>query len=244
MKNDDVILKVGDFMYDKHAKSQRDYISQEIRLLGRLVKSLRNILEMPTGFLKDFLKPKHFDSLVEAARDLAMKEETEDSIVLKKYSVALKCGPSLNKCCVVLKGIARRNSDDQGEKEAKRLQNLIEDEWSSKVTSVALRSRKEKKRNEVILLPTPADLMKLKTHLDNEIKVAYETLKAQNDNSECYQKLQKAILCRMIMFNRRRSGEASKIRLKDYLMRPDWRQSVNAEIYQSLGALEKQLVQR
>ena len=244
IKKDDIIMRVGNFMYDKHAKSQRDYMSQELRLLGRLVKALREEFKNPTGHLKDFLRPKNFDGIVEAAKSLSMKEETEDSIVLKKYSVALKCGPSLNKCCIIMKGIARRASDEESEKEAQRLQDLISDEWSGKITSVALRSRKELKRNEVILLPIPADLMKLKHHIDNEIKLAYEKLKDQNDCSEWFQKLQAAILCRIIMFNRRRSGETSKILLKDYLLRPNWRQSVNDEIYQSLGSLEKELIKR
>lgn len=244
IKKDDVIMRVGDFMYDKHAKGQRDYISQEIRLLGRLVEALRDEFKIPEGYLKDFLCPKNFDGIVESARKLSLKEETEDSLVLKKYSVALKCGPSLNKCCIILKGMARRRSNEEDEKEAKRLEDLIRDEWAAKVTSVALRSRKEIKRNEVVLLPTPDDLAKLKNHIDKEISVSYDTLKENNENSDQYQKLQAAILCRIIMFNRRRSGETSKILLKDYVMRPDWHQSINDEIYQSLGSIEKQLIKR
>ena len=220
------------------------HISQELRLLGRLVLALREIFKTNNGYLKDFLRPRNFDGIVEAARNLSAKEETEDSLLLRKYSVALKCGPTLNKCCVIMKGIARRQSDEEAEKEAQRLENLIRDEWSAKITSVALRSRKEIKRNEVILLPTPSDLAKLKDYIDSEITESYENLKNNNENSVEFQKLQAAILCRIIMFNRRRSGETSKILLNDYLMRPDWRQSINDEIYQSLGSIEKQLIKR
>ena len=140
--------------------------------------------------------------------------------------------------------MARRRSNEEDEKEAQRLEDLIRDEWAAKVTSVALRSRKEIKRNEVALLPTPDDLAKLKNHIDKEISVSYDTLRENNENSDQYQKLQAAILCRIIMFNRRRSGETSKTLLKDYVMRPDWHQSINDEIYQSLGSIEKQLIKR
>ena len=113
---------------------------------------------------------------------------------------------------------------------------MIRDEWSAKITSVALRSRKEIKRNEVILLPTPSDLAKLKDYIDSEITESYENLKNNNENSVEFQKLQAAILCRIIMFNRSRSGETSKILLNDYLMRPDWRQSINDERTRAFNA--------
>lgn len=244
IKKDDIILRVGDFMYDKHAASQRDYISQTIRLLGRLVLSLRGVLGNSAGFLKDFLSPKHFDAFVEAARILAEKEETDDSIVFKKTSVALKCGPALNKCCIILKGVARRESNENAEKEAERFEKLIEDEWSTRVTSVAIKSRKLQKKNEQVLLPTPQDLMKFKDYIENNMKIYCEELQTNNQSMDSFQKLQAAVLCRLIMFNRRRSGETSKILLADYQSRPDWQDNINEEIYETMGTLERKLINR
>ncbi|XP_069109788.1 uncharacterized protein [Argopecten irradians] len=112
IRNDRVILKVGENLYLKHGKKQKPYISQEIRLLGRLVMEMRATVGNPNGYLKDFLKPAFFDSTIEACQNLSGIEQTNDACKFRTPSVALKCGPILKKCCVVLKGQALRNSDD------------------------------------------------------------------------------------------------------------------------------------
>lgn len=243
VRNDNLILKVGENLYMKHGRDQKQYISQEVRLLGRLVQSLRKIGVNKNGYLTDYLKPSMFDTIVEAAQELAGVQESDDKFSFNTPSVALKLGPVLKKCCVVLKGHALRNSDEIGERDAERLQKLIEEEWKTKVTSVALRSIKEKKRNTQILLPTASDLMKFKIYVDAQLTEAQQRL-IKEETMDTYQRLSTVVICKIITFNRRRSGEVSKMLLDDFVNRPDWQSNLNEEIVQSLAELEKKLVQR
>ena len=244
-RNDKVILRIGENMYSKHGSQQKQYISQEMRLLGRITKELRTLCNNPNEYIEDFLTPGNFDTIINAAQKLSKVEtnEEQDTITFKTPSVGLKSGPLIKKCCVVLKGIARRKSDDKKEKDAKALQELIEDEWSTKVTSIALRSQKEQKRNQQVLSPTTNDLLKFKDHIESELQHQSQNIK-EYPILESYIATSAAVLCRIMTFNRRRSGEVSKIFLNDYVNRPNWKDTLNDEIMGSLGELEKQLVTR
>ena len=244
-RNDRVILRIGEDLYSKHGSLQRQYISQEMRLLGRITKELREVCNNPNGYLEDFLTTTNFDNIVTAAQNLSKVEtnEKQDTLTFKTPSVGLKCGPLLKKCCIALKGIAKRKKDDEKETDAIKLQEFIEDEWSTKVTSIALRSQKELKRNQQVLLPTTNDLLKLKDHIQSELQCESKKLQ-QCPTLESFLATSAAVLCRIMTFNRRRSGEVSKINLNDYVNRPNWKDSVNDEIMESLGGLEKRLVKR
>ena len=51
-------------------------------------------------------------------------------------------------------------------------------------------------------------------------------------------------LARLVMFNKRRGGEASKMLLESYHQRPDWKQVNNPEIMASLSGFERELSRR
>jgi hypothetical protein len=241
IKNDNLILRLGESLYMKHGVCQKKYITQELILLGRITLVLREICGNRNGYLEDFLKPINFDNIIQAAQQLAgiKKDNT-----LQTPSIGLKCGPLLKKCSIILKGDGLRTSNEKKEKDAERLQKLIEEEWKHKITSLALKSIKQIKRNTQVLLPTMPDLIKLKNHLEDEIKMSKLSLDQEPNDVKSFQRLSSAILCRLIMFNRRRSGEASKILVKDFVERPNWQSNLNEEMLKSLPALEQQLVNR
>ena len=56
--------------------------------------------------------------------------------------------------------------------------------------------------------------------------------------------LARATLTRLVMFNKRRGGEASKLSLKGHLERPDWMKANSKEIMASLNQCERELAKR
>jgi hypothetical protein len=46
------------------------------------------------------------------------------------------------------------------------------------------------------------------------------------------------------MFNKRRGGEASELRVETYKKRPDWRKANSTEIMKSLNKFEQELSKR
>ena len=244
-RNDIIGLKYGELQYAKltNRPTRRSCVSSDLRLLARLVLQMRDLTGLEDGYLREFLKVKHFDTLIDAAHALAKAFERDETTKFEKPSVAQKIGRLLTKCCSVLEGEASRRNDEEDEKQANRLKRLIDNEWLYKVNAISHETARDNCRNNPILLPTTQDLLKLKDHTDSAIKMAQNRLKVEK-TMENFQALQSLLLCRLIVFNRLRTGDVSDIRLADYQSRPNWKNVVNEEIYQSLTKLEQQLVNR
>ena len=63
-------------------------------------------------------------------------------------------------------------------------------------------------------------------------------------NTEIWRELATICLSRMIVFNKRRSGEAARLRIDVFNSRPDWNKNQNEEITSSLSPQEKELCKR
>ena len=71
---DDIIgLKYGDLQYASltNRSSRRSSVSSDLRLLARLVLKIRDLTNIEDGYLREFLKVTHFDTLIDAAHALA-----------------------------------------------------------------------------------------------------------------------------------------------------------------------------
>ena len=89
------------------------------------------------GYLRDFLKMKHIDTLIDAAHALATAFEKDESTKFEKPSVAQKIGRLLTKCCSVLEGEASKRNGEEGEKQTNHLKRLIDNEWLYKVNVIS-----------------------------------------------------------------------------------------------------------
>ena len=110
IRNDDLICKFGDSLYAKHGheKSQRGYMSQRMRELGRLLLEVRKI-DPTVKTLKDLCKPGQFELAVEGAKKVA--GYSEDSENFAKPGTALKIGYSLKRAAEVLIGQSLMKGD-------------------------------------------------------------------------------------------------------------------------------------
>ena len=61
---------------------------------------------------------------------------------------------------------------------------------------------------------------------------------------QAWSDLAQATLARLVIFNKRRAGEASKMLLNSYLSRPDWKKVNNPEIMSALSSFERELSRR
>ena len=62
-----------------------------------------------------------------------------------------------------------------------------------------------------------------------------------NPSHENYFNLRKAVLWRLVMFNKRHGGEVSRITLEDFCARPKWSAKKTDDIYKGLCPLEQEL---
>ncbi|XP_026195542.1 uncharacterized protein LOC113148187 isoform X2 [Anabas testudineus] len=237
IRTDSLICKYGESLYGKHGqvKSRHQYISQRMRELGRFVLVAKD-MDKTVICLEDLCAPKKFDLVVSAAKKLT--EFSPGKNEYGKPSKAVKIGFCLKGAAEVLIGQTLMNDDDLAEKKAKKFLELLERSWKNIVSVNAHQTIQEKKWNKEDDIPLTKDVMALRNHLrmveDN----------AKSELTQClsltaYKKLNETVLAQVIVFNKRREGEASRLTLEAY--KKASRVPINEDIYETLSPLEKEL---
>lgn len=218
VKSDRLIIDVAERECFKlgHNVEQDSYIRGKLRELGRLLLQLRETFGNPDACLEYFIYPEKFKTVIIAVRDMC--GFSDQSHVYSTPSLALKVGHTLKKVATVLKGQGLENGDDSLYRRASAFHDLVEMRWTEEVSSHALRTLYSRKRNNAQILPLTADITCLANYTK---KVASEQMsilkKDQNgDVQAAWVTLAEMSLTRIITFNRRRQGEASKMKLCDY----------------------------
>lgn len=215
IKNDPLICMYGERLALKHGydTSRFTYVRSRLREIARLLVEMRK-LEPSIIRLSDAVKPKHFGTVLQAARIMA--EYNVETNLFQKPSLALKVGTTFTATIDILLAKAIEDGNQTNQQECQDLKKLMDLRWSSEFTNNAHRSNVEKKKNVINLVPLTEDLKKLSDYLKDEINQRITELKSSPMNFNYFMQLQKALLALVILFNRRRSGEVSRMRLDDY----------------------------
>ena len=254
MKNDDIsnvarkdqlIVKFGSSVFDKVGSKNANDVSQRMRQLARLLILLRDGGHQEAN-LEDFIDTAKFDDLVSAVKKLCGFRD-ESNLEIGIPSLALKLGHSIKRCALVLRSCALRQKDGRSIKNCQHFIDLFEAEWSTKISSRSLASLGSKKQNKVELLPLAEDLIKLKIHLEKKIEDLSRLLEGMEESNpkyvETWQAFSKVTLARIIIFNKRRSGETATLQIEQFQTRPNWQQCSSTS-KASLTALEQHLCER
>ena len=241
-KTDPLILKYGEKLYLKlgHETHQKHHISTKMRELGRLLKNLREH-ETKHGDqnarktdLKDYLTPDRFCDVTMAVKRISSYGSLENRY--RVPSLALKIGQSLVKCALIMKAENIQSGKDSFQID--KFLELYHLEWTDQVARGALATLKEKRWNNPPLIPLTRDIQKLQTYLDEEMS-ARRTELENRASASAHKAFAEVVLARLMLFNRRRQGEAGRMRIADFTARrapnPD------DDIVDSLSPLEKQL---
>lgn len=216
IRNDFCLLRYADALFGKygHDLSKHDYIRQKICELGRFLQTLRKRSAVLS--LEDAIKPGNFLKVIEAVKETAGFVKSENSY--KTPSLALKLGHSLLKVSDIVHCHALMAGDDNLIKSSEAFQKLYHTKWSEYVSHCALSTISDLKYNKPVKLPLTDDVTKLNKHLDKTAQSAAAALK-EEATAQNYSILAKAVLTKIVLFNRRRVGEVSKIKLRNFLER-------------------------
>ena len=202
-RSDPVIVSLGESWLLRNidnAEKRRHYASQHMRLIARLLRNLRRMIDH-TQNLSFFLDTKHFDAVVENAILCALPSVDEEQLQsptnlykLKYYIIRM----------VDLKWshLVKQQKDPS---DAEKFKGLIEKEWTERVTKLASSELVRKNTINKARLPSPKDITKLTLFLVNEIK----TLPLTIDN---FNKAVQLTEVRLLLFNKRRSGKLEMIK--------------------------------
>ena len=234
-KTDPMILKYGEKLHLKlgHEAHQRHYISTKMRELARLLKNLRERSSGST--LSDYLSPDKFEHITASVRSLASYQSIDNRYGVP--SLALKVGQSLVKCALIKK--AEQIQQGQDTTAVSRFLELYDMEWTDQVARGALSTLREKRWNNPPLIPLTRDIQILQKYLDSEMHARKELLLRDGASPTAHKAFAEVVLTRLMLFNRRRQGEAGRLRVADFAMR----RPSNADdvVIDSLSPLEKEL---
>ncbi|CAH1108062.1 unnamed protein product [Psylliodes chrysocephalus] len=213
-----------------------------MRQLARLLLKIKEINnDITTLYMA--MKPTNFLTLIQAVKNVCVSSY-ESVHSFKIPSLALKLGHHLRKCAKIARGVALRKGDLNTDKDMTNFLNIMDIEWSNRISSNAVRTLVDKKMNCVQMLPITEDIIKLNRHLDALIEIYKFNIQNDVDLKQSWSKLAAAILCRIILFNKRRSEEASRMTLSQYACRPNWKEQATQETKESLTPLETKLAER
>ncbi|KAK7475438.1 hypothetical protein BaRGS_00033319, partial [Batillaria attramentaria] len=239
-KTDSLITQFGEKLYQKHGHlpHRQAYIKQKLRELARLLVAIRDEDSGVTE-LKDVIHPSKFSPVVSAVKKLCEYEPLTNSY--RNPSLALKLGHDLKKCAGILRSQALMAGDCILQKEAADFRDLCESDWQDNISSCALSTLETKKYNKPHVLPLTEDMKKVTEYIADQRAATLFELKTAPSGSS-WHALAKIALANIILFNRRRSGEASRMLVSDYQSAKGNREAPEDDILSALSPLEKQLV--
>ena len=244
-QSDHLIRRYGAHLAERNDKDRRREVSQGMRQLSRLLLELRrNGTEtFTTMSLQDYMKPEYFDRLIASVKTLCNLEESGKTKAVSTPSLALKLGFCLKKCIAILRGKALREKDDALLQDQTCLDTLMVSEWNERISHRCLSALHQRKFNQTELLPLTSDLEVLRKHLLKQIAELSKTLR-EAPTLQVWKQLAEATLTRLIIFNKRRGGEASKLLISSFKSRPNWKKAAPQLIEDSLQPIEKELCKR
>lgn len=133
----------------------------------------------------------------------------KDNNSYKIPSLALKIGHSLLKVSDIIRCHALMAGNKDLVKSSEAFQKLYQTKWSEYISHCALSTISDLKNSKPDSLPLTEDIQKLHKHLDKRAE-----LEATVQN---YSSLANTTLTKIVLFNRRRMGETSKMKLRNFL---------------------------
>ena len=243
VKSDELILKFGYGLFRKHGPARCKDIISRMRVLGRMLNVL-NIDRLERLTLMDLIDGKHFDLVLQSAETLCKSKFDEHGrATFDVPSNGIQLGHALMRVAYLKKGFGIRQNDTSMELEADRFITLHKNEWNESISGRALTTLALRKMTSPKTLPLTEDIVQLNKYL--HAKLHELVIEVGNRMTyDAWRDLAEVLLCNLIIFNKRRGGETSKILLTEFVNRPDWRTNTNLEISRCLTPLELQLLKR
>ena len=245
VKNDRLLMAMANKMYKRvnYDKHHANNIRARLRKLGRIVLRVRkSSATLQNVDMRGILKPTCFTTVLSAVKEVAGYSESDNCFL--SPSVAVDVGRDLKKCAVILKGLALSEGDSRAVKDAKMFLEQCNDEWNDEASGGARRTLQRRKANRPLDLPLASDITKLNAHLHEvqQLSMACVSNAVKDDNFQsAFKHLGSSVLAQLILFNRRRPGEVSKLEMATFRQNCD-KKYHSQDAVDSLSALERKLL--
>nr|XP_055030542.1 uncharacterized protein LOC129419425 isoform X2 [Misgurnus anguillicaudatus] len=214
--SDGCIMQLGEHMFNRMGSdvTKHDYIRQKMREVGRLLLEARRITPLKT--MEDFMIPANFKHVISAVKVVSGFDEEKNSYRIP--SLALKLGHSLKKICSIVESNAMMYGDHERAECARDFRKVHQARWNEYISAGAITALKEAKWNAPQIIPFTQDVKVLHAHLEKKRDKFLNKLK-NCPSADSYAALAKVTLSQVILFNRRREGEVSRMLLSAFQSR-------------------------
>ena len=222
VRNDSLIISLGNQCLAQNIGNvlmRGKYTSGTLRLVANMLSHLKhtkvdrgspfdvNDQNSQENDLWDYIRPQQFDLCIQSALETAM-QSMEDIEDLKSLSNGIKLGYELQKLNNIKLGMAIRTRDITVKEECQDFRKLIKNEWGIRVTRLAQVNLAKRQFQMEKNLPLPEDVKKLNVFL----KTAIENFDSKDRSFVNFRLAVKLVEAKLIMYNRRRSGEIKALR--------------------------------
>ena len=230
VKNDELLMLYGYTLYEMGGEESFSEISNKLRNVTRLLIKFRetNDVSITTAGLID---PSHWDAIIAAVKSLVKHGGIENVGI---PSLLLKLGRSLEALASAKRSLGIKTKNDDIVNDARKFLELHAEEWGT-YSRHALATIHAKNDRKPELLPLTKDIQNLRSFLLAEINRVIDQLENREKEGQChvsqseFSYLQKLCLVRLITFNARRGGEASKIKLEQWINSDKWKRKEDIE---------------
>ena len=184
--------------------------------------------------MEELIKPANFQALVAAVK------------TIKSPNGRLKVGYHLHRMAQILRGRAIMQGKRELRECAEDFITLYTDEWKARISSATLRHMYDQKLNRRDEIPLTEDLVKLSKVIKDDIVRLTSEMEIDPTKTNG-RELSEAVLCHLIVFNKRRGGEMARLlhaNFVDATSSSSQSSNVNEEICKSLTELERLLAKR
>ncbi|KAG5871094.1 hypothetical protein JTB14_035791 [Gonioctena quinquepunctata] len=158
----------------------------------------------------------------------------------KSPSLALRWATVLKQLCDIAMFISSKKNEIAQNEEFVTLKQMIDTQFRFYVSTNANKDLSSKKWKKGSMLPLTEDVIKISKFIAKEEQKCAEELKCDPRDISKLRYLTELLLAHVILLNRKRSGEAQRITINDYLRKEE--DMAVQDIYESLTVTEKVLV--
>ncbi|CAH0392007.1 unnamed protein product [Bemisia tabaci] len=240
-KNDEVICLFGSEIIQNHLQfNQLRQVATRMRELARLLVKLRKLDKSITS-LSDALFPSKFKFIVEATRELCRYDEMSGKVDVismpTRIGTSIKLCIQLNMCRIIENESTPQDVALSAQRDAELMQTLFSNRWAFNVSSNAEKSKKRRDASKSQIIADNNDVKLFTEYLEDQLLHHYSELQLGQDLFPNFEKLCKILIALIIIYNRRRAGEAARIELHYYVNR-DLRET-NKEIFNSMSSSQQ-----
>ncbi len=240
IRYDPLLIVYGNLLCLKyHFHFQQNMIRAKLRLAGRVLQALRIINAEVTDFSSVY-HPKRYKQVIEAIKVVGKFNSVTNEFGAPATSASavtlIKQIGSVLKCEYI------EAEDSVRVKKTEDFLYLMESQFTSIINKRVKENQQQKRREKNHKIPSRNDVSLLSVFLNSERNRFYDEITV-NFSTKSWVKLSELTVASIILFNRRRVGEAQNILKSDFVRRESIETS-NEELFRSLPEKSKKVARR